>query len=368
MHVAHAGSILPRACRAAQRAGDPVLQYDRVPVEDMIPFSDCRRCMEAPRELRWFWVGDEKARSYPDIEAVWRMPESLGLVGSDRPYSRLWKCPDCGTYYGLDVFERGSWPRASCQITLWRLTHAEAIEECRRRLPQYVGERRHFEVRMPEWMRETQALLSHTDSTVRERAAMALASHFRARSELAGAEALLGNADASIRRGALLAFDSIRFVSLERGPADIVPDLLKALMDPDASVARQAFVLLSRVHDEVYSRWSGIRGALPDRQAKHAQQQIRDQLNAIPAGRRNAAVRMFLLSNGGSFDELVAGLSDSDKEVRQCAFYHALKVSLGNTPFVTRLRTTLRAIPETDRTWEMDAYLARENPDEWDDD
>ena len=74
-----------------------------------------------------------------------------------------------------------------------------------------------------------------------------------------------------------------------------------------------------------------------------------------------------MLSKSGSFDALVAGLADSEKEVRQCVFYHALKVSLGNTAFVTRLRTTLRAIPEANRTWEMNAYLSYENPDVWPD-
>lgn len=332
--------------------------------------------MEAPRELRGTLLGEDKVRSYPDVDAVWRIPESLGLI---QVSFVLWRCRDCDTYYQFYVMDRG-WPRsASCQTYLWRLTLAEAMEKYRRSLtwaeprerPPMRQTLRRFEERLPEWMRAMQACLSHSGSAVRERAAQELASHFRARSELAGVTALLGNADASIRRGALLAFesiDSIHFVSLELGPADIVSSLLESLMDPDASVGRQAFVLLSRVHDEVYRRFLGIRGALPDLQAKRAQQQIRDQLKAVPAGQRNAAVRMFLLSNGGSFDELVAGLSDSEKEVRQCAFYHALKVSLGNTPFVTQLRTTLRAIPEADRTWEVAAYLARENPDDWDDD
>jgi hypothetical protein len=342
----------------------------------MIPFSDCRRCMEAPRELPGTLLGEDKVRSYPDVDAVWRMPESLGLI---QVSFVLWRCRDCDTYYQFHVMDRG-WPRSGiCQTYLWRLTLAEAMETYRRsltwakpreRLPIRQTLRR-FEERLPEWMRAMQACLSHSGSAVRERAAQELASLFRARSELAGVTALLGNADASIRRGALLAFDSVdsnHFVSLELGPADIVPALLQSLMDPEPSVARQAFVQLSRVHDEVFRRWSGIRGALPDRQAKHAQQQIRDQLNAIPAGPRNAAVRMFLLTNGGSFEELVAGLSDSEKEVRQCAFSHALRVSLGDTPFVAKLRSTLRAIPEADRTSEMDAYLARENPDDWDDD
>jgi hypothetical protein len=54
--------------------------------------------------------------------------------------------------------------------------------------------------------------------------------------------------------------------------------------------------------------------------------------------------------------------------VRLEALSRALTVSLGNTPFVTSLRTKLLAFPEAVRTGEMSAYLARENPDEWDDD
>jgi hypothetical protein len=137
-----------------------------------------------------------------------------------------------------------------------------------------------YEQRLPQWKHEMQACLSHSDAVVRERAAQALASHFRARSELDGFNALLGYADASIRRGALLAFDSLQFIRFERGSADIVPALLKSLMDPDASVARQAFVLLSRVDD------------------KKKRKQILDHVNAIPAGRRTAGVRMFLPTFG----------------------------------------------------------------------
>lgn len=183
---------------------------------------------------------------------------------------------------------------------------------------------------------------------VRERAAQALASHFRVRSDWAGVTALLGYADASIRRGTLLAFDSIRFVSLKRGPADIVPDLVKSLMDPDASVGRQAFVLLSRVDD------------------KKKRKRILDQVNAIPTERRTPAVRTFLLAH--SFEALVAGLADAEKAVRQEALSKALERSLGNTPFVEQLRTTLRAVPEASRTPEMNAYLSHEDPDQWDDD
>ena len=120
-------------------------------------------------------------------------------------------------------------------------------------------------------------------------------------------------------------------------------------MDPDTSVARQAFVLLSRVDDEKNRK------------------QILDQVNAIPAETRTAAARMFLSTNG-SLDLLVAGLADSEKDVRQCAYYHALKVSLGHTSFVTRLRTTLQAVPEANRTSEINEYLSLENPEAWDDD
>ena len=304
--------------------------------------------MEAPRESPGFW-GADKAKTYPTVKAMYRMPESLGLIGLSG-HDELWRCPDCGTYYGFDVFPRG-WPQGSCQTTLWRLTPAEAMEKygysARKGTPQYEELERHQE-RLPAWLRDMQACLTHSDSAVRERAAQALASHFRARSELAGFEALLGYADASIRRGALLAFDSIRFIRFERGPADIVPALLKSLMDPDVSFARQAFRLLSRVDDE------------------KKRKRILDQVNAIPAGRRTAGVRMFLL--GHSFEALVAGLAASEKEVRQEAWSEALKASLRDTAFVERLRAALRAVPEANRTSEMKQYLSLENPDSWDDD
>ena len=335
----------------------------------MIPFSDCRRCMEAPRKSSGHWFGSERAKIYPDSEAVCRMPASLGLSGITG-HSLLWKCPDCGTYYCFDPFFRGSWPQGSCQWTLWRLTPAEAMKKLGRAdegTPAREELRRHQEG-LPEWMRDMQACLDHSNSAVRERAAQALASHFRLCSEWAGVTALLGSADAAARRGALLGFDPVGFVSTDDGVADIVPDLLKSLSDPDASVARQAFVLLSRVQDQVWSRLLRIRGVRPaEQEARQVQEQILDQVNAIPAERRTAAARMFL-STSGSFDALVAGFADSEKEVRQCAYYHALKVSLGNTPLVTRLRATLRTIPESDRSWEMNAYLAQENPDEWPDD
>lgn len=302
--------------------------------------------MEAPREAPGFW-GPDKAKTYPDVEAMYRMPESLGLI--QHHGHELWSCPDCGTYYGFDVFSRG-WPQGSCQTTLWRLTPAEAMEKygywARKGTPQYE-ELQRYEERLPEWMRDMHACLSHSDSAVRERAAQALASHFRVRSDWAGVTALLGYADASIRRGALLAFDSIRFFPLKGGPADIVPVLLKSLMDRDASVARQAFVLLSSVDD------------------KKKRKRILDQVNAIPTEGRTAAVRMFLLAH--SFESLVAGLADSEEEVRQRALSKALERSLGNTPFVERLRTTLRAVPEANRTPEMNAYLSHENPEEWPD-
>jgi HEAT repeat protein len=316
--------------------------------------------MEARREDYWYFLGDEKAEAYPDIDAVWRMPESLGLI-KDQGYGP-WKCPDCGTYYGLEVYERGlSWPRGSCQITLWRLTPAEAMETYRR---VWAWERkgapvelRRFEERLPEWMRDMRACLSHSDSAVRERAAQALASHFRSQSELAGVTALLGHADASVRRGTLLAFDKIRYVSLELGPADIVPTLLESLMDPDASVARQAYVLL---RSEDFD-WDLV---FDEKKSK----QSLDQVNAIPNERRTAAVRMFLVRVSTESEAHVAGLADPEQEVRLEALRRALTVSLGNTPFVTSLRTKLLAIPEAVRTGEMDAYLARENPQEWDDD
>lgn len=322
----------------------------------MIPFSDCRRCMEAPRESPAY-LFEDKVESYPDVEAVWRMPGSLGLI---RAGHGLWTCPDCGTYYGFEVFPRG-WPQGSCQTTLWRLTSAEAMEAYRRA---WASERkgapvelRRFEERLPEWMRDMQACLGHSDSAVRERAAQELASHFRAQSELAGVTALLGHADASVRRGTLLAFDKVRYVSLELGPADIVPSLLGSLMDPDASVARQAYLLLKSgdfdrdlVFDEKKSK------------------QVLSQVNAIPDKRRTAAVRMLLVRVSRESEAHVAGLADPEAEVRQEAFLRALTVSLGNTPFVTSLRTQLLAIPEAVRTREMNAYLARENPDEWDDD
>ena len=276
------------------------------------------------------------------------MPELLGLVGFVGPAGQLWRCPDCGTYYYLDVFNRGS----SCQTYLWRLTPAEAMEAepygfwPRLGTPEYEEFHR-YEQRLPQWKHEMQACLSHSDSVVRERAARALASHFRARSELDRFNALLDYADASIRRGALLAFDSIRFIRFERGPADIVPALLKSLMDPDTSVGRQAFVLLSGIDDE------------------KKRKQILDHVNAIPAGRRAAGVRMFLLRY--SFEALVAGMTDSEEEVRKQALSTALEQSLGNTALVEQLRTRLRAVPEANRTWEMNAYLSHENPDEWPD-
>jgi hypothetical protein len=306
--------------------------------------------MEAPRELPGTLLGEDKVRSYPDVDAVWRMPESLGLI---QVSFVLWRCRDCDTYYQFHVMDRG-WPRSGiCQTYLWRLTLAAAMETYRRSLtwakprerPPIRQTLRRFEERLPEWMRAMQACLSHSGSAVRERAAQELASHFSARSELAGVTALLGNADASIRRGALLAFD---FVSLELGPPDIVPSLLKSLMDPDASVARQAFVLLSRIDDEKYRK------------------SILDQVSAIPTERRTPAVRMFLLAH--SFEALVAGLADSEKEGRQEALSKALERSLGNFPFVEQLRTTLRAVPEASRTPEMNAYLSHANPDQWDDD
>jgi hypothetical protein len=313
----------------------------------MIPFSDCRRCMEAPRESPRFWGGAESVKAYPDMEAMHRMPESLGLIGGR---DGLWKCPDCGTYYGFDVFSRG-WPQGSCQTTLWRLTPAEAMEKYRwPREGSWEGEElRRFQERLPEWIREMQACLRHSDPAVRERAAHALGSHFRAQSEWAGVTALLDNADASIRRGAVLAFDSIRFVSsivsLESHPAHIVTRLVKLLMDRDASVARQAFVLLSRAGDRKY------------------RERILQQVSAIPIERRTAAARMFSLSAGGSFQELVAGLADSEEEVRQIASSTAYEHSQGDTGFVTRLRAALRAIPEADRTREMSNYLCDENPE-----
>ena len=303
--------------------------------------------MEAPRkDFRILRYGSDQ-KAYPDVEAIYRMPESLGLVGFVGPAGPLWRCPDCGTYYYFEVFNRGR----SCQTYLWRLTPAEAMEPepygfwPRLGTPEYEEFHR-YEQRLPQWKHEMQACLGHSDSVVRERAAQALASHFRARSELDGFNALLGYADASIRRGALLAFDSIRFIRFERGPADIVPALLKSLMDPDTSVARQAFVLLSRVDDE------------------KKRKQILDHVNAIPAGRRTAGVRMFL----PTFEALVAGLADPEKEVRQEAWSKALTLSLRDTAFVERLRTALRAVPEADRTSEMERYLSLENPDAWDDD
>ena len=134
------------------------------------------------------------------------------------------RCADCGTYYGFYVLNR-NWPRGSCQTYLFRLTPAEAMEKLarwpRENRPEYE-ERLRYEQRLPQWRHDMQACLSHSDSAVRERAAQALASHFRARSELAGVKALLGHADAAIRRGALLAYDdSISFVRFESGPADI---------------------------------------------------------------------------------------------------------------------------------------------------
>jgi hypothetical protein len=304
-------------------------------------------------------VHQDKVKSYPDVEAVRRIPESLGLIQAGYV---LWKCPDCGTYYWFDVFDRG-WPTGLCQTYLWRLTPAEAMENYRRALtwaeprerPPIRRTLRRFEERLPEWMRDMQACLSHSDSTVRERAAQNLARHFRAQAELAGVTALLGHADASVRRGTLLAFEKIRFVSLELGAADIVPTLLESLMDRDASVARQACVLLSQAYDSL---------VLDEKK----QQRILDQVNAIPNERRTAGVRMFLLRFSRESEAHVAGLGDAEKEVRQEALYTALTVSLGNTPFVTSLRMKLLAIPEAVRTWEMDAYLATENPDEWDDD
>lgn len=280
---------------------------------------------------------------------MWRMPESLGLI-SLTGHNELWTCPDCGTYYGFDVFSRG-WPQGSCQTTLWRLTPAEAMEKyghrARKGTPQ-DEELQRYQEGLPKWMRDMQAYLSHADSAVRERAAQAIASHFRVRFDWAAVTRLLGHTDASIRRGTLLAFDSIRFVSLARGPADIVPDLLKSLMDPDASVARQAVVLLNRVDD------------------KNKTKQILDQVNAIPTERRTPAVRMFLLAH--SFEALTAGLADPEKEVRQEALSKALERSLSNTPVVERLRTALRAVPEASRTPEVNAYLSHENPEQWDED
>ena len=63
---------------------------------------------------------------------------------------------------------------------------------------------------------------------------------------------------------------------------------------------------------------------------------------------------------------LVAGLADSEKEVRQEAWSKALTLSLRDTAFVERLRTALQAVPEANRTSEMDRYLSFENPDSWD--
>jgi hypothetical protein len=298
--------------------------------------------MEAPRVSPGF-LGGDKVERYPDLAAVSRVPKSLGLIQAGHG---LWKCPDCGTYYGFEVFDRG-WPKGSCQTYLWRLTPAEAMETYRsprEGTPEHE-ELRRYEERLPEWMRDTQACLSHSDSAVRERAAQALASHFRARSEWTGVEALLGYADASIRRGALLAFDDSRFVSFRQGREDIVPTLLKALIDRDASVARQAFVLLDQYYD------------------KEKRKQILDHVNAIPAARRAAGVRMLVLAYSYSLEALVAGLADPEKEVREVALSKAFEWSLGDSAFVERLRAKLRDIAEAYRTPQMDRYLSVENPD-----
>jgi hypothetical protein len=75
--------------------------------------------MEAPREsFRFLRVSRSNKEAcadvYLDVEAIYRMPESLGLVEFVGPAGPLWRCPDCGTYYYFSVFDRGGRVRRPC--------------------------------------------------------------------------------------------------------------------------------------------------------------------------------------------------------------------------------------------------------------